>query len=68
MGKEVHAPRILKTIEVIQELTLPCQNTESEDEFLCEECPYDIAPKFDCGMALLQDKARIMKLEMGIIE
>lgn len=63
-GKEVHAPLVLKTIEVIQALTLPCQNTESDFEFLCEDCPYDIAPKVDCGLALLQDKARIIKLEL----
>lgn len=68
MGNEVHASLVLKTIEVIQELTLPCQNTESDFEFLCEDCPYDIVPKVDCGLAILQEKAKTMKLEMGIIE
>ena len=71
MGKEVHAPLILKTIEVIQALTLPCQDKESDwenlVEFLCEDCPYDVAPKVDCGLALLHDKARIIKLALGII-
>lgn len=60
-----HAPLILRTIEVIQALSLPCQNTESDFEFLCEDCPYDIYSSKDCGLALLQDKARIIKLELG---
>lgn len=64
MSKEVHVPLILKTIEAIQALTLPCQNTESDFEFICDECPFNIVPKVDCGLALLQDKARIMKLEL----
>ena len=64
MPENVHAPLILKTIETIQALTLPCKNTENDFEFLCEDCPYDIAPTVDCGLALLQDKARIIKLEL----
>lgn len=68
MGKEVHAPLILKTIEAIQELTLPCE-TGSEFEFLCDDCPYNINASEDCGLALIKIRATEItdNLERGII-
>ena len=50
-----------EVIQKILELNLPCGI--GEVEILCDECPWNIAPKTDCGLALIQERARMLKLE-----
>lgn len=53
---------IVNAIQKILDLVLPCE--EDDDEILCSECPFDIMPKKDCGIALLQERANMIKLEI----
>ena len=52
---------VSKAIEKIIEMDLPCANDNIE--VLCDECPFDIVPKVDCGLALIQERASMLKLE-----
>jgi len=62
-GKGMVSPPevVSKAIKKILELELPCENDEVE--VLCDECPVNILPKVDCGLALLHERANMLKLE-----
>ena len=62
-GKGMVSPPevVSKAIKKILELELPCENDEVE--VLCDDCPFNIVPKVDCGLAILQERANMMKLE-----
>ena len=57
MSKQI----VSKAIEKIIEMDLPCVNDTIE--VLCDECPFDIMPKVDCGLAILKERANLLKLE-----
>lgn len=48
-------------IDKILGLDLPCE--DNDIEVLCDECPFDILPKVDCGLAILQERANRLKLD-----
>lgn len=54
---------LLKAIREVIELKQPCE--ESETEILCDDCPYDIRSDVDCGLALIQERAKVRLLEMN---
>jgi len=58
----VSPPEVVsKAIKKIRELELPCENDEVE--VLCDECPFNILPKLDCGLAVLRERAKMLKPE-----
>ena len=63
-SKKNHVPAILMGFREIMALKLPCKETKEDFEFLCEDCPYDIIPKVDCGLAILQERAQMIYLEL----
>jgi len=58
MSKEI----VSESIDKILGLDLPCEN--GEVEVLCDECPFDVLPKVDCGLAILKERARMITREM----
>ena len=52
------------SIKAVLELKMPCE--ESEDEFLCDECVFNIVPNDDCGLHKIHERA--MKLRKEIVK
>ncbi len=50
-----------KTIRLILDMKMPCE--EAESEFLCDECVFNIVPTMDCGLDALHDRALKVRKE-----
>jgi len=55
--------KIFNSIQKTLALSLPCEEG-GIIEVLCDDCPFNIVPKVDCGLAILQERAKMIKLEM----
>lgn len=53
---------IKDSIKAILDLDFTCKGTD--EEMLCDDCPFDFDPMQDCGLAIIRERANMIKLEM----
>ena len=53
---------IIKSINEILNLEFTCK--ETEEEINCDECPFDFDSMRDCGLAIIRERANMIKLEI----
>jgi len=58
---------LVESIKKVLALELPCEVSD-EHEILCDDCPFNLTPGEECGLALAQERGKATLKEMGIDE